>query len=628
MQLLAVFLAIGAVTASAHSAGSLGRLDVRKYAMPNVANYAPNYSKDKTKRHTNLHRGASPVDIAQAFVKKSAPGASFRVSEDHYTSTSGIAHVNLKQTLHGLDIDNADFKVNVGDDGDVFSFSNTFFTGELPTVNPHVQMDLTSPTAALRGVAQILGIPIDTSKSTNAPDAVHKDTYVAKLVSGVDRDPIMKLAYVVAGDGNLQLVWRVETDTKHNWLRTYIDAKTGDKIYGVFDHVFQFMSSMKVFPWDVADPSDGSRAIVHDPWDAVASPFTWFGDGKTNYTTTMGNNAWAQCNPSGTGSPVFQPENAKNEFIYPYSADLEPERMINASVTQLFYTINKYHDLLWYLGFNEKAGNFQTNNDGRGGKGGDAAQLNCQDGFVPNGAGFVTFPDGNLGQMRVGIWKSSTPSRDAAYDTSVVLHEYTHGVSMRMTGGPANTGCLGSTEAGGMGEGWSDFMATTIHIKKRYSRSKVVYFGHWISNKPEGYRTHPYSTNMTINPLTYASANGLSEVHDIGTIWATILYEMLWNLIDKHGNTDAHLPTLDSKGVPTDGKYLAMKLVIDSFALQPCTPTMVQSRDAIIDADIALTGGANKCELWTAFAKRGLGKNAAFGDTRTEDFTVPDGVCS
>ncbi|KAG7408234.1 Extracellular metalloproteinase 1 [Fusarium oxysporum f. sp. rapae] len=31
---------------------------------------------------------------------------------------------------------------------------------------------------------------------------------------------------------------------------------------------------------------------------------------------------------------------------------------------------------------------------------------------------------------------------------------------------------------------------------------------------------------------------------------------------------------------------------------------MVQARDAIIDADTALTKGANKCELWKGFAVR------------------------
>ncbi|KAJ6789113.1 hypothetical protein PWT90_08947 [Aphanocladium album] len=632
MQLTAVLLALGATAASAHAVHASGGLngksiDVRKFAMPDLAHYSPNYSKDKSKRQINLPRNAPPVDAALAFVKKRAPGVEFRMADDYYTSTSGITHVNFKQTLHGIDIDNADFKANIGSDGDIFSFSNNFFAGELPSAGPLAQTDLTSPISALQGAAKILGFSIDATKSTVEPDSTTNHTYIVKSVSGVNRDPVLKLAYVVDGDGKLQLTWRVETDIIHNWLRSYVDAKTNGKIYGVYDHVFSFSSSFKVFPWDVANPSEGTRAIMHDPWDKEASPFTWFGDGSENYTTTWGNNAHAQADFTGTGSNTIKPESETRNFVYNYSDKLEPKKMVNASVTQLFYTINKYHDLLWHLGFNEKAGNFQTNNNGRGGKGGDAAMLNAQDGFAENGAGFVTFPDGSLGQMRLGVWNSSTPKRDSAYDTSVVLHEFTHGVSMRMTGGPDNTGCLGGTEAGGMGEGWSDFMATAIHTKKRYNNTKIVYFGSWIANKPQGYRQHPYSTNMTVNPLTYASANGLDEVHDIGTIWASVLYEMLWNLIDKHGNTDNHLPKFDAKGVPTDGKFLAMKLVLDSFALQPCNPNMVQSRDAIIDADVALTGGANKCELWKAFAKRGFGQKAKFGDTRKEDYTVPAKVC-
>ncbi|TQV90773.1 extracellular elastinolytic metalloproteinase precursor [Cordyceps javanica] len=595
--------------------------------MPHRSDYSPNYSKIKSKRQLEVTGNSLPLAAAIAFVKQAVPNADFRVAEDHYTSSSGVTHVNFKQTLHGIDVDNADLKVNIARDGDVFSFSNSFFVRKLPSSDTLAQTDLVGPIAALNAVAKILGLSIDVSNSTLEPHPTDDRTFVAKSVSGVDRDPIVKLAYVIDGNGELQLSWRVETDTTHNWLRSYIDARNNDKIYGVYDHVFGFSSSFGVFPWDVADPTDGSRAIVHDPWDLEASPFTWFGDGATNYSTTWGNNAHAQADFTGTGSNQVKPESGAKNFVYPYSDKLEPEQMVNASVTQLFYTINKYHDLLWYLGFNEKAGNFQTNNDGRGGKGGDAAVLNAQDGFAENGAGFVTFPDGSLGQMRLGVWNSSSPKRDSAFDTSVVLHEFTHGVSMRMTGGPANTGCLSGVEAGGMGEGWSDFMATAIHTKKRYSNDKIVYFGRWISNKPQGYRKYPYSTNMTVNPLTYASNNGVTEVHDIGTMWASVLYEMLWNLIDKHGNTDAQLPKFDAKGVPSDGKYLAMKLVIDSLALQPCNPNMVQSRDAIVDADVALTGGANKCELWKAFAKRGLGRGAKFGDIRKEDFTLPAGVC-
>jgi extracellular elastinolytic metalloproteinase len=56
---------------------------------------------------------------------------------------------------------------------------------------------------------------------------------------------------------------------------------------------------------------------------------------------------------------------------------------------------------------------------------------------------------------------------------------------------------------------------------------------------------------------------------------------------------------------------------------------MPQARDAIIDADKALTGGDNVCELWTAFAKRGLGEGAERGGdaSREESYVIPDGVC-
>jgi extracellular elastinolytic metalloproteinase len=46
-----------------------------------------------------------------------------------------------------------------------------------------------------------------------------------------------------------------------------------------------------------------------------------------------------------------------------------PSTYADASVTQLFYTVNTYHDLLYTLGFTEKAGNFETNNNGQGGSG-------------------------------------------------------------------------------------------------------------------------------------------------------------------------------------------------------------------------------------------------------------------
>lgn len=71
-----------------------------------------------------------------------------------------------------------------------------------------------------------------------------------------------------------------------------------------------------------------------------------------------------------------------------------------------------------------------------------------------------------------------------------------------------------------------------------------------------------------------------------------------------------------------------MKLVIDGLKLQPCSPGFVDSRNAILAADMATTGGVIQCLIWDVFAARGLGFAADQGDSNSrtdqiEDFTLP-----
>jgi extracellular elastinolytic metalloproteinase len=206
------------------------------------------------------------------------------------------------------------------------------------------------------------------------------------------------------------------------------------------------------------------------------------------------------------------------------------------------------------------------------------------------------------------IWTYSTPNRDCSFDAGVIIHEYTHSLSSRLTGGPANSACLNVLESGGMGEGWSDFMAISIMIKTTDSRTKDYPLVDWVYNNPAGIRAYLYSTSLSTNPLTYKSVNSMTEEHAISTTWASILYEALWNLIDKYGITGPRKPTFVN-GTPTDGRFLSMKIVMDGMAhkaitihhlvelytnsegRQPCNPNFVHAQDAIIDADKALTGG-------------------------------------
>jgi hypothetical protein len=102
-----------------------------------------------------------------------------------------------------------------------------------------------------------------------------------------------------------------------------------------------------------------------------------------------------------------------------------------------------------------------------------------------------------------------------------------------------------------------------------------------------------------------------------------MLWQMYWHLVIKHGFDD-------DLYYGTGGNNLAIQLVIDGMKMQPCSPTFVQARDAILAADSANNGGANNCEIWNAFAKRGLGFSATAGGTgvgdETEAFDLPAGV--
>ena len=66
----------------------------------------------------------------------------------------------------------------------------------------------------------------------------------------------------------------------------------------------------------------------------------------------------------------------------------------------------------------------------------------------------MTPPDGQNGRMRMYLWNTALPYRDGDLEAGIVIHELSHGLSTRLTGGPANSGCLGFGEPGGMGEGW------------------------------------------------------------------------------------------------------------------------------------------------------------------------------
>jgi extracellular elastinolytic metalloproteinase len=87
-------------------------INLESFRLPATAKYVAK-AQISTDPAASVARQASYVDVATDLVKRTFPSATFRVVDDHYVGTNGVAHVNFKQTINGIDVDNADFNVNV-----------------------------------------------------------------------------------------------------------------------------------------------------------------------------------------------------------------------------------------------------------------------------------------------------------------------------------------------------------------------------------------------------------------------------------------------------------------------------------------------------------------------------------
>lgn len=221
---------------------------------------------------------------------------------------------------------------------------------------------------------------------------------------------------------------------------------------------------------------------------------------------------------------------------------------------------------------------------------------------------------------------------DGDIDNGIVTHEYGHGVSNRLTGGPFGASCLGNAEQAG--EGWSDYLALMLttnwsaaSLTDGANGRPVGTYAYNQSATGTGIRRYPYSTTLAIDPLTYANMATSTEVHNTGEIWCSAVWDMTWNIIQQVGSITPNL--YNSAG--TGGNVIAMNLVITGMKLQPCSPGFIDGRNAILAADSILYGYAHKCAIWNAFARRGMGFSASQGLStsavdQTVAFDLPTGI--
>ena len=723
-----------------------------------------------------------PLEIALDYLRQVGPElgladadlAALTVRDRTVSRHNQTTHLHLRQSLHGIEVVNGQVDISLAADGSIIQMRSSLVPNLAAAVNTSVP-ELAAETAVRRAAEQLgLAAAGRVVELEGAGGAARAARFDAPEISRAEIPA--RLVFYATAERGVRLAWDLvihQRKPEHLW-NLWIDAVSG-ALLGRSDWIAN--DSYQVYALPKESPSDGPRTIESNPADLGASPFGWHdtnGSAGAEFTDTRGNNVSAQEDRDANNSGGFRPSGGAGlDFSFPLDLNQNPVDYQSAAIANLFYWNNILHDVLYQYGFDDASGNFQENNYGRGGAGGDSVRADAQDGSDTNNANFATPPEGgpfdphprmqmfewlppndhevvidppssaagsyvasgaafgpalsttgisgavklandgvgvitdgcesfsggffsgqialidrgtcsfvtkvrnaqNAGAtavivannsggnpivmgddgtggdiviaavmvsqadgttIRNGLPASGTvrrsasppPNRDSDLDSGVIAHEYCHGLSNRLTGGPTNSNCLtGNQQAG---EGWSDFCTLFLTPLASDTETTARGVGTYLVFEPPtglGIRPFPYTTDINVNPLTYGDlvtagqAGGLSIPHGVGTVWATALWEMYWNLVGAHG-FDANLYS------GSGGNNLAMQLVVDGLKLQGCNPTFLDARDAILLADQNNGGGANRCLIWEAFAKRGMGVGAGDGGNSnslnvTEDFSLP-----
>ncbi|KAJ3028321.1 UNVERIFIED_CONTAM: Fungalysin/Thermolysin Extracellular metalloproteinase 5 [Siphonaria sp. JEL0065] len=580
-------------------------------------------------------------------------GKSVEVTNSYYSKDSKIHSVHYTELFHGLPIANAVSNVNLDSTGSVLSVHESFVPSKIKeTAVPVSKRDapVISLEQAIFQFAEAKGYK--TTDKLSVKQLAGNDYSVSGASFAVA--PVRGSQKYYQTATGLVHVWDINVQFKDVWQNAFINTENGE-IVGVANWTVDFSEDISVervdtvprpepvapvaerdstlatraldaiynvLPIGARNPSTDRLVQVKSPWNANASPQGW----HNARNDLSGNNAWVQSNPN-KGLTVAQikalPRPTSSSLTFNYNFDAtkgsENQENNNAATTNLFYVVNSVHDIFYNYGFDEASANFQEDNFGKGGLAKDAVVATSQDGAGTNNADMTTPPDGSNGKMRMFLMTRSTPGRDGSLENDIIIHEYGHGLSNRLTGGGSNANCLQSTVSGGLGEGWSDVVGFILSMPATSTRNSDYKMGAWAFNMANGIRKYAYSTDMVRNKHLLSDLTVLVEPHAIGEIWATALYEVLWNMIDTAGFTTP-ADIINSANAGT-GNTALLKILIAAMKIQPCNPDIIQARNAIVTAEKALYNGKFTCDIWKGFAKRGVGTGAS--NNYKDNFDVP-----
>lgn len=560
--------------------------------------------------------------LARALVhaaEHSAPGAgtgtvppSWVPSGPASRTRSGLSVVHLRQTHGGIPVRGAGRSVRFDTGGEVVRF-----TGEAVTVSPTVPLRpaLEARPAAYAAARHLADHVLSRDHpaiadrvSNRRPRVLHRASSPEALTTFRKipfRDPVTA-SLAVRGDGSA-LVWvvRFRLPPPGGAWTVLVDAERATPRVLAVERDAAHAISASVFRHDPDTRRDGDadplpRGDVPFPLPRSAYPAF---DGAVvahpdwcDADELTGNNAWCE-DENGDGlRAVVVGEDLRFESGTPDGLD---QAKVNA-----FYMVNHLHDFFYLLGFDETLGNFQEEIDAGAGRGRDPVLITVWGVEIPGLAFFVTHGDGFVSELHLG----TMGGRHTAFDSGVVAHEYTHGVTNRIVGGPDEVRPFRHPQSRALAEGFSDYFALTLRNRalRADGLPEAVAYGRWISGgSATGLRNFAYDDSF---PGTYAMLgdNGFERDHDAGQVWCAALLDVNRALSQGQG--------------PDVGDELGWQLVFDSLRLLhpgPKGPTFLHARDAVlsefraaVEADRLSDDPALARAVEDSFTRRGMGPAA------------------
>ncbi|KAH9245604.1 hypothetical protein BASA81_016896 [Batrachochytrium salamandrivorans] len=367
---------------------------------------APSPSSEEDDAKTAIDYICKKLDLGES---------DFKVSNS-LTDSAGVTHVYGVHMINDIRVANHKASVHAKN-GQVTYFSSSFGTDQhfskselvVSAAKATVDFERASDTASTQ-----LGIPVYSKFE-------HTFEYVEQ--------PDGKIVYAYK--------FQLRNNPTTKWVEVWCDATTGRVIQAIN---FAKKASYRAIPLPRRDATEGF-AVVTKPEFKRSSPNGWT-DGKA----TEGNNIITKT-PRGNTTPSIR----KGVFNSKFDITRSPGTVANvaAAAVNLFYLTNVMHDISYQYGFTESAGNFQKDNFNKGGQGNDPVIITVLDTSDVDGAEFFTPPDGQPGEMNLYRYTNVTPNRSAGFDNTIIIHEYAHGISNRLTGGPAADSCLEKTSQKG-----------------------------------------------------------------------------------------------------------------------------------------------------------------------------------